>query len=826
MAEPGPHPRVPVVGRRARAVEGWSLASTPAGSCADPAALPEGLSWRAVAGGTVATALGLSPDSGVDLDGQDWWFRCRLPAGERLSCEGLATLTEAWLDGAPLFRSDTAFQPVDVALPAGGARELLLCFRALDAALAQRRKRPRWKVALVDHQNLRWFRTPLFGRMPGWTPPLHPVGPWRPVRVEDDGPVVAHVQTLLPGAQEGVATLRLAAELVAREGEAKLGAVRLRVGEEEHPVVREGALVQAELRLPGVPLWWPVGAGAPERVPVTLLVEVGGEEVALDLGRLGFREVAWDRTDGRVQLRVNGRALFCRGACWSAEEVRSLDGVPGGVHATLARAAAAGMNMLRVGGTMGWASPDLYEACDALGILVWQDLPLANMDHPFDDPEWGPRFRAEVAWWTRLLQPRACVVAWAGGSEVQQQAAMLGLPADLWSHPFTDDELPARVAQTHPGAACFPNSPCGGALPFHVGEGVAHYYGVGGYRRPLSDLRAAGVRFASECLAFAHVPEPASFAAWQGHPPPLPHHPSWKAGVPRDPGSGWDFDDVRDHYLRVLFGVDAAELRSLDPARALALARVVPGELMLRAFAEWRRPGSGCGGALVWLLKDLVPGAGWGVIDSTGRPKASWWYLQRAWAPRAVLLTDEGLDGVGVHVHNEGAAPLRATVELSSWRAGRSRPVAEGRVEVEVAPGGATTLSGDAIIGAFTDLAHAFRFGPPAHDVVLARLWEGDRVVHQDALFPGGHALPVQDEAGLEGALEAQEDGSLRLHLTAASFTQAVRIDAPDWERDDDHFHLAPGHEKVVRLWPAVAGAAPRVRVEALDRVGGLSLRG
>jgi hypothetical protein len=38
-----------------------------------------------------------------------------------------------------------------------------------------------------------------------------------------------------------------------------------------------------------------------------------------------------------------------------------------------------------------------------------------------------------------------------------------------------------------------------------------------------------------------------------------------KTGVPRDSGASWDFADVRDFYVRSLFGVDPIEMRASDP---------------------------------------------------------------------------------------------------------------------------------------------------------------------------------------------------------------------------------------------------------------------
>jgi beta-mannosidase len=257
-----------------------------------------------------------------------------------------------------------------------------------------------------------------------------------------------------------------------------------------------------------------------------------------------------------------------------------------------------------------------------------------------------------------------------------------------------------------------------------------------------------------------------------------------------------------------LFGVDPTALRSVDQERYLQLSRAVSGEVMAETFGEWRRAGSPCHGALVLWLKDLAPGAGWGVLDHRGEPKVAYHHLRRALAPVAVWSTDEGLRGVDVHVANDRPEPLTARLRVSLYR-DFELLVDEAVHELELGPHASATHNVEALLGRFVDAAWAYRFGPPASDLIALSLERGHagetELLSQSFRFPAGRPTAVHGAAviGLDGRLERMPAGGIRLRLSSRRFAYGVRVGVPGFVAADDAVGIEPGHERSIMLTPA-----------------------
>ena len=795
--------------------DGWESVSVAPNAAADPAAAARlAGEWRcAVVPGTVASSLRaegtLDLENAPDFDAVDWWYRCRFSAEPsshaRVLCfDGLATLAEVWLNGTMLLRSEDMFlrHEVDVTDLLARENELVIRFGSLKQSLAARRPRPRWRAKGIEHQQLRWHRTTLVGRMPGWSPPVKAVGPWRAMRLETrrtcevvSGDIHAVPQTS-GGAVEVSLQLRMLdrAELDRATLHVGDGQLDLHVGEGTEGVV----VLSGSLTLPNAEHWWPHTHGLQPRYDARIVLETSNGPVEIGFPPIAFRGVSVHRSNNGFAIKVNGLVVFCRGSCWTSVDVVSLGGSDDAYRHLLTLARDAGMNMMRIGGTMVYEADVFYDLCDELGIFVWQDFMFANMDYPTADPAFAELVDREVVGELARLRRHPCMAVLCGNSEVEQQAAMLGLGKEQWINPLFYERLPALCATGMPDVPYWPGTPSGGPLPFHVDTGVAHYYGIGAYLRPLEDARRSNVRFAAECLGFANVPDQRALDALLPNGEAPFHHPRWKARVPRDQGMGWDHDDIRDHYLRELFGVDPMRLRYSDIERYIALSRVVTGEVMGCTIREFRRGGSSCRGALTWFFQDLWLGAGFGMIDSTGRPKPVYYALKRAMQPVTVSITNEGTSGLQMHLVNDLAQPLEAELTLRLLRGART-VVAATTVPVHLEARQATCVVADAVLGRFYDTSYAYRFGPPVHDVAVATLRErSGRLIGQSFAFPLVLPSDRSDDVSLAVDAWMVSEQVACIRLRADRFTPWIALELGDFLPEDNYFHMGPETERLV----------------------------
>ena len=812
----------------------WTCASTAPGAATGPEDLGSlTLPWiPAQVPGTAAGALrtaGLPERTSAQLDGEDWWFRCRFTAPDHrdgtwlLAMDGLATIADLWLNGEHLAHSEAMFTPLRLRLASlPSSNELVIRFAAVTPWLATKRPRPRWKTNGATHQNLRWLRTTLLGRQPGWAVTPAPVGPWRPVRLV---PWASHLvvdRRLLTSCatqDDGTTVGTVSVELTVTAEDRAAGLpdrATLEVGGVTVPLrvdVEPGHLrLTGSATLDGIDRWWPHSHGAQPLYPVS--VRLGA--ACLRLGSVGFRTLAADTVDGGFGVAVNGTRVFCRGGCWYPVDPVTFQASEEELRGTLTLVREAGMNMVRIPGGTVYEDETFFALCDQLGLLVWQDAMFAFLDPP-DDPDFLAVVAEELTGVLSSAASHPSLSVVCGGQELEEQPAMFGLSRSRWSTTLADEVVPALSAVLAPGVPYVAASPGGGSLPFQMDRGVSHYTGVGVFLRPLDDLRRSDVRFVSEGLAFAIPPERDTVDEVCGGARRAGHDPTWKQAIHHDTGGSWDLEDVRDHYVRLLFAEDPALLRRHDPERALDLGRAAVTHVMAEAMAEWRRADSRCAGLLLVGVRDLRAGAGWGVIDAVGLPKAPWFALARASQPVGLLLTDEGLNGLALHLVNDGDSDVAGQVDIEVYSADHRIDQASGAAKVPAR--GGVRLAVEDLFDGFRDLTYAYRFGPRTTEVVVARLLGEDGAALAAATFlPDGPRRPVQAEVGLQATLHHVDEEAWSLSVSTRRFAQFVSVDIPGFRADDSWFHLEPGGTAVLELSRVTPGSGqPKGQVRALN---------
>lgn len=198
-------------------------------------------------------------------------------------------------------------------------------------------------------------------------------------------------------------------------------------------------------------LWWPNGQGKPSLYTSSIeLFDKNGGLLETRMSRIGFRSVrliphaqSWDDPDNAnfpnsrnkppITLEINGRPIFAKGSNWVGPDIFPGRITDNNYHALLQAAHDANFNMLRCWGGAPVQKEGFFDLCDELGIMVWQEFPLACGLYE-GTPSYLRVLDQESRSIIQRLRPHPCVVMWCGGNELFNN----------WSR-MTDQDLALRL---------------------------------------------------------------------------------------------------------------------------------------------------------------------------------------------------------------------------------------------------------------------------------------------------------------------------------------------------------------------------------------------
>lgn len=232
-------------------------------------------------------------------------------------------------------------------------------------------------------------------------------------------------------------------------------------------------VIEAELSSPE--LWWPNGYGNPYLYSSELMLfDDNMLEIDHHETKVGFRKIelitnekSWINSSGfpatsplpPASLSVNNRRIFAKGSNWVHPEVFIGNITADRYREQIELAKNAHFNILRVWGGGIVNKESFYDICDELGLLVWQEFPLA-CNYYSGIPTYLKILEQEAVSIVKRLRKHASLALWSGGNEL------------YWAG-MTEQSLPLRLLNSI-SYNLNPRTPYINTSPYY-GVGHGHY---------------------------------------------------------------------------------------------------------------------------------------------------------------------------------------------------------------------------------------------------------------------------------------------------------------------------------------------------------------
>ncbi|GHU99867.1 beta-mannosidase [Bacteroidia bacterium] len=771
------------------------------------------------------------------IDKADWIYRTSFEAGDAITAksnieivfEGLDTYAEVTLNGHRVLSADNMFRTWEADVKPylkQGRNDLEVCFRSpVGVSLAKYDANPYKLFGLPGNDQARlgglgdklvsmWNRkTPShFGW--DWGPRFVTSGIWRPVHIRAwEGARIKDVHYIrhdISGKSARLtARLKIESDMAGR-AEVELKVNGKRVASARIQLDRGLSTVDIPLEIGNPQLWWPSGMGRQNLYRMDAsLADNDGNVLDMQSLNIGLRTVRVvqkpDRWGTSFYFEVNGIPMFAKGANMIPTD-NFLPRTTGEDYRRLVQSAVdANMNLLRVWGGGSYEDDRFYDACDSLGLLVWQDFMFACSMYPTDSG-FLKSVEAEAIDNVRRLRNHASLAIWCGNNEMTQAWYNWGWKdrQDVPQHYRNDmwegykriffETLPRVVSENDPGRFYWPSSPGSSFCePQNYASGDVHYWKYRGKRLPLEVFRTEIGRFMSE-YGFQSTPTMSVIERYT-----LPEDRDFDSGVFRAHVKAEFEPDLALHYIATYYdGKD-------DFASRVFMSQIYQAEAMKYAIEHHRMRMPFCMGSLYWQLNDCWPGSSWSSLDYHGNWKASHYAARRAFAP--VLAAADIWDD-SVRVYGVTDLPQQQTLHLSArLMSFRGELLSDFSRNVVLGANTSTMLFESTATGALGphDKKDAF--------LHLALTDSKGRVLSSGNVF--FTEVKNLDLPAAEIRTELKPiDGGVELTLTSPVYAKYVEVSVPGAEPfvSDNYFDLLPGQPVTVVVKGSFDASAIRVR--------------
>jgi beta-mannosidase len=408
-------------------------------------------------------------------------------------------------------------------------------------------------------------------------------------------------------------------------------------------------------------IWWPNGYGDQPLYSIKIVLMHGHENLDTWERRIGLRTMTMniekDEYGESFAHEVNGMKIFAMGADYTPEDNILSRVTSDRTYNLLKQCKDANFNVIRVWGGGNYPYDAFWDACDELGLMVWQDFMFACANYNLTE-EFEENIKLEFKDNIKRIRSHPSLALWCGNNEME-----MFVDIGLWdTTPKLKSDyvkmyeyiIPKLLKENDPQTFYWPASPSSGGgfdKPNDENRGDVHYWDVWHGNKPFTEYRKFFFRYVSE-FGFQSFPALKTVETFTEESDRNIFSYIMEKHQRNNGANGKIMSYMGDTYLY-----------PNDFDTLLYASQLLQADAIRYGVEHFRRNRGRCMGAIYWQLNDCWPVASWSSIDYCGRWKALHYYAKRFFAPLMLSCKEEGILTQDTNVNAE-PYEIRKSIQL------------------------------------------------------------------------------------------------------------------------------------------------------------------